>query len=114
DLTQNCDPPLEITHQLLPPYFAFLAAERVPSSGVLATVACGMYLGHQSSLYFSTRARLQGSAVWDTLSFVLNGIVFILIGLQLPYILRQISDLSLSRLLITGFLVSLVVVALRL
>jgi monovalent cation/hydrogen antiporter len=113
-VTKIDDAPVEITISLLTPYFAYLAAESVHSSGVLATVACGMYLGHQSSLFFSTRARLQSSAVWETLSFVLNGVVFILIGLQLPYILRQISDLSLGRLLVTGFLVSLVVVALRL
>ncbi|HEY0701570.1 MAG TPA: Na+/H+ antiporter [Candidatus Acidoferrales bacterium] len=108
------DAPVEITISLITPYFAYLAAESVHSSGVLATVACGMYLGHQSSLLFSTRARLQSAAVWDTLSFVLNGIVFILIGLQLPYILSQIRDLSLGRLLLTGLLISAVVVILRL
>src|SRR6202041_2316602 len=108
------DAPVEITISIITPYFAYLAAESVHSSGVLATVACGMYLGHQSSLYFSTRARLQGSAVWDTLSFVLNGIVFILIGLQLPYILSQIRNLSLGRLILIGLLISTVVIILRL
>jgi CPA1 family monovalent cation:H+ antiporter len=108
------DAPVEITISIITPYFAYLAAESVHSSGVLATVACGMYIGHQSSLYFSTRARLQGSAVWETLSFVLNGIVFILIGLQLPYILSQIRNLSLGRLIVTGLLVSAVVIVLRL
>ena len=108
------DAPVEITISIITPYFAYLAAESVHSSGVLATVACGMYLGHQSSMYFSTRARLQGSAVWETLSFVLNGIVFILIGLQLPYILSQIRNLSLGRLIFIGFLVSTVVIVLRL
>ena len=108
------DAPVEITISIITPYFAYLAAESIHSSGVLATVACGMYLGHQSSLYFSTRARLQGAAVWETLSFVLNGIVFILIGLQLPYILGQIRSHSLGRLLIIGALVSAVVIILRL
>jgi Na+/H+ antiporter len=108
------DAPVEITISIITPYFAYLAAESVHSSGVLATVACGIYLGHQSSMYFSTRARLQGSAVWETLSFVLNGIVFILIGLQLPYILSQIRNLSLGRLILVGVLVSMVVIVLRL
>src|SRR5271154_362855 len=108
------DAPIEITISLLTPYFAYLAAESVHSSGVLATVACGMYLGHQSSMYFSTRARLQGAAVWETLSFVLNGIVFILIGLQLPDILSRIRTLSLGRLIFIGLLVSAVVIVLRL
>jgi Na+/H+ antiporter len=108
------DAPVEITISIITPYFAYLTAESLHSSGVLATVACGMYLGHQSSMYFSTRARLQGAAVWETLSFVLNGIVFILIGLQLPYILSQIRDLSLGRLIFIGVLVSAVVIILRL
>ena len=108
------DAPVEITISIITPYFAYLAAESVHSSGVLATVACGMYLGHQSSIYFSTRARLQGSAVWETLSFVLNGIVFILIGLQLPNVLSQIRNLSLGRLIVIGLAVSAVVIVLRL
>src|ERR1700678_4756633 len=72
-IKQITDAPVEITLSIITPYFAYLAAESVHSSGVLATVVCGMYLGHESSLYFSTRARLQGAAVWETLSFVLNG-----------------------------------------
>ncbi len=60
------DAPIEITISLLAPYFAYLAAESAHSSGVLATVACGFYLGHRSSLYFSTGARLKSGAVWDT------------------------------------------------
>ncbi|MFZ3218360.1 MAG: Na+/H+ antiporter [Candidatus Acidiferrales bacterium] len=107
------DAPVEITLSILVPYFAYLTAESLHSSGVLATVACGMYLGHQSSLYFSTRARLQGAAVWETLSFVLNGVVFILIGLQLPYILGDIRTHGLARLIFTGLLVSAVVIVLR-
>jgi Na+/H+ antiporter len=108
------DAPIEITITIITPYVAYLAAESLNSSGVLATVACGMYLGHQSSLFFSTRARLQGAAVWETLSFVLNGIVFILIGLQLPNVLAEIRTVSLNRLLLTGVLFSAVVILLRL
>jgi Na+/H+ antiporter len=113
-IKQITDAPVEITLSIITPYFAYLAAESVHSSGVLATVVCGMYLGHQSSLYFSTRARLQGAAVWETLSFVLNGIVFILIGLQLPYILGEIRNHSLFHLILIGLLVSAVVIVLRL
>jgi monovalent cation/hydrogen antiporter len=107
------DAPIEITISLLAPYFAYLAAESAHSSGVLATVACGFYLGHRSSLYFSTGARLKAGAVWDTLTFVLNGFVFILIGLQLPWILEGIRTMSLGRLLILGVLFSGVVILLR-
>jgi CPA1 family monovalent cation:H+ antiporter len=112
-IKQITDAPVEITLSIITPYFAYLAAESLHSSGVLATVACGMYLGRESSLYFSTRARLQGAAVWETLSFVLNGIVFILIGLQLPYVLGEIRNHSLFHLILIGLLVSGVVIMLR-
>jgi monovalent cation/hydrogen antiporter len=108
------DAPIEITITIITPYIVYLTAESLHSSGVLATVACGIYLGHRSSIFYSTRARLQGAAVWETLSFVLNGIVFILIGLQLPYVLDEIHDTSFSRLLVTGALFSAVVILLRL
>lgn len=108
------DAPIEITITVITPYVVYLTAESLHSSGVLATVACGIYLGHRSSLFFSTRARLQGAAVWETLSFVLNGIVFILIGLQLPNVLAEIRTISFSRLLVTGLLFSAVVILLRL
>lgn len=108
------DAPIEITITIIAPYIAYLMAESLHSSGVLATVVCGIYLGYQRSFLFSTRARLQGAAVWETLSFVLNGIVFILIGLQLPYILGEIRNISFSRLLQIGALFSAVVILLRL
>jgi Na+/H+ antiporter len=108
------DAPIEITISLITPYFAYLAAESAHSSGVLATVVCGLYLGHESSIFLSTRARLQSAAVWDTLNFVLNGIVFILIGLQLPYILSDIRNFSFQKLFLTGLLFSGLVIALRL
>lgn len=108
------DAPIEITISLITPYFAYLAAESAHSSGVLATVVCGLYLGHESSIFLSTRARLQSAAVWDTLNFVLNGIVFILIGLQLPYILADIRNFSFQKLFLTGLLFSGLVIALRL
>ena len=108
------DAAIEITVSLIAPYFAYLAAESAHSSGVLATVACGLFLGHKSSLYLSTAARLTGRAVWNTLTFVLNGFVFILIGLQLPYILAGIRMIRLGRLLGLGLLFSAVVILLRL
>ncbi|HWF39337.1 MAG TPA: Na+/H+ antiporter [Candidatus Acidoferrales bacterium] len=106
--------PIEILISLMAPYFAYLGAEEAHASGVMATVACGLYLGHRSSAYFSIDARLQAAAVWNTLIFVLNGIVFILIGLQLPYIRSGITGLSVGTLLGLGLLFSAIVIALRL
>jgi len=108
------DAPIEITISLIAPYFAYLAAEAARASGVMATVACGLYLGHKSSLYLSRGARLTGQAVWETLTFVLNGFVFLLIGIQLPYILAGIRTHHLGGLLLLGLLFSGVVILLRL
>jgi monovalent cation/hydrogen antiporter len=108
------DAEIEITVSLIAPYFAYLAAESAHSSGVLATVACGLYLGHKSSLYLSSAARLTGRAVWNTLTFVLNGFVFFIMGLQLPYLLAGIRTMRLGRLIILGLLLSAVVILLRL
>ena len=107
------DAPIEITIILIAPYFAYLTAEEVRASGVMATVACGLYLGHKSSLYLSRSARLTGEAVWETLTFVLNGFVFLLIGFQLRYILSGIRTHRLGELLLLGLLFSAVVILLR-
>jgi monovalent cation/hydrogen antiporter len=108
------DAAIEITMSLIAPYLAYLAAESAHSSGVLATVACGMYLGHHRSLYLSTAARLTGEAVWNTLTFILNGIVFILIGLQLPYLLPAVREAGLGRMIAYGLALSGVLILLRL
>ena len=108
------DASIEITISLIAPYFAYLAAEAAHSSGVLSTVVCGLYLGHKSSLYLSTSARLRGAAVWDTLTFILNGFVFILIGLQLPYVLEGIHEYTFGHLLYLGAVFSAAVILLRL
>ena len=107
------DASIEITLSLIAPYIAYLAAEGAHASGVLSTVACGLYLGYKSSLYFSIGARLKSGAVWDTLTFILNGFVFILIGLQLPYVLSEIPAMNMQKLLALGLLFSVVVILLR-
>jgi Na+/H+ antiporter len=107
------DASIEITLTFLAPYMAYLAAEGVHSSGVLSTVACGLYLGNKSSFYFSRAARLRVESVWDTVTFVLNGVVFVLIGLQLPYVLSEISAEHLKHVIWLGLLFSGVVIVLR-
>ena len=106
------DAAIEITISLIAPYFAYLAGESAHASGVLATVACGMYLGHHSSLYLSTGARVTGEAVWNTLTFILNGFVFILIGFQLPHLLPMVRVVGLPRMPRDGLLLSAVLILL--
>lgn len=108
------DASIEITISMIAPYLAYLTGESVHASGVLATVACGLYLGHKSSLFLSRGARLTGQAVWDTLTFILNGFVFLLIGIQLPFILAGIRTHRLGELLLLGLLFSGVVILIRL
>jgi monovalent cation/hydrogen antiporter len=86
------DPPVEITISLLTPFAAYLPAEAVHASGVLATVACGLYLGLQSPRLMDAATRVQSRAVWETLIFVLDGLVFVLIGLQLPGIVAALGS----------------------
>ncbi|MGH9435951.1 MAG: Na+/H+ antiporter [Terriglobia bacterium] len=108
------DGPIEITISILVPYAGYLAAEAIHASGVLAVVACGLYLSRRSTDLFSPSVRIQAYAVWNSLTFVLNGLVFVLIGLQLPYVLAGIRDHSLRTLLLYGALFSALVIVLRL
>lgn len=88
------DPPVEVTLTLVIPYVAYLSAEAIHCSGVLAVVAAGLYLGQNSSSLFSSVSRIESRSVWNTFTFVLNGLVFLLIGLQLPYIRAEIRSIS--------------------
>ena len=108
------DGPIEIALSLLTPYVAYLAAESIHASGVLAVVACGLYLSRKSSHFFSPMVRLQSWAVWDSLTFILNGFVFVLIGLQLPYVLGAIGEYKPTTLLLYGGAFSLFLILLRL
>jgi CPA1 family monovalent cation:H+ antiporter len=108
------DGPIEITLSIMVPYVAYLAAKRLDASGVLAVVACGLYLGHRSTHFFSAKVRLQAYGFWDALNFVLNGLVFVMIGLQLPFVLSSIRGYRLPQLLLYGALFSALLIALRL
>jgi CPA1 family monovalent cation:H+ antiporter len=108
------DGPIEIVNSILIPYSVYLAAEAVHASGVMAVVACGLYLSRQSSQLFSASVRLQTWAVWDSMTFAINGLVFVLIGLQLPYVLAGIREYGVRQLVLYGVLFSVIVIVLRL
>jgi Na+/H+ antiporter len=107
------DGPIEIVISILVPYAAYLISDRAHASGVVAVIACGMYMSRKSPEYMSPQVRLQMTAVWDALTFVLNGIVFVVIGLQLPYVMGQIGGLSRLVLLEYGVGFSAAIIALR-
>jgi CPA1 family monovalent cation:H+ antiporter len=108
------DGPIEITVSIMVPYVVYLAAEAAHASGVMAVIACGLYLARKSSEFFSPTVRIQAWAVWDSLTFVLNGLVFMALGLQLPYVIGELRDHKLGELIIYGIALSVILILLRL
>jgi monovalent cation/hydrogen antiporter len=105
------NPTTDTTLTFLAPYIAYLFAESIHLSGVLAVVTCGLYLSWNSSEIFSQQGRIQANGTWNTVIFVLNGIIFILIGLQLPGIWENINnDIPVPQLLLYGAIVSAAVI----
>jgi monovalent cation/hydrogen antiporter len=98
---------------LLTPFVVYLIAEHWNTSGVLAVVTTGLMISWRSSEIFSHETRLRNSAVWDTIIFLLNGFIFIIIGLQLPSILDDLDAYSLNDLIFYGSLVTGVTIAVR-
>jgi Na+/H+ antiporter len=107
------NPPVEITIALITGYVAFIPANAVEASGVLAAVTAGIYLGWHTPELTSVQTRLQGSAVWEILVFVINALLFALIGLQLSGILDALTGLSVAKLMWYGALVTGTVVLTR-
>jgi monovalent cation/hydrogen antiporter len=107
------DAPIEVTVSLLTPFVAYLAAERLHVSGVLAVVTAGLFLGWRTPEITTSTTRLQAGPFWNMVEFLLNGFVFILIGLELPDSLRAQAGHSFPELVWYGAVVSLAVVLIR-
>ncbi|HXD77491.1 MAG TPA: Na+/H+ antiporter [Puia sp.] len=99
---------------LITPYLMYITAEHFHSSGVLAVVSGGLFLSFRSQDIFDYGSRLTTLSVWNVLVFLLNGIVFILIGLQLPGIIRGLGEYSLQAAILYGLCISAVAIAVRL
>jgi CPA1 family monovalent cation:H+ antiporter len=108
------DVPVEVTISLLSGYAAYLPAERLGASGVLAAVTAGTYVGWRGPDISTARMRLQGFAIWEILIFLLNALLFVLIGLQLPLILDGLAGRPTSELLGQAAAVSAAVILTRL
>jgi monovalent cation/hydrogen antiporter len=122
------DPSVQNTISLLTPFAAYLLAEE-PShyvwhnllhlpgefhfSGVLSVVAAGLYLGRRSPYVITPETRLQGYPFWELVTFLLNGLIFSLIGLQLGSILGGLSEYPATTLILFGGLISLTVILVR-
>jgi CPA1 family monovalent cation:H+ antiporter len=107
------DTPVEITVSLITPYAAYLPAEVLGVSGVLAAVTAGLFLGRRSSQIMGSEARLAGRAVWESLVFLLTGVVFLAIGFQISTISRAMDRTTLLQLATVGVVVSLALIAVR-
>lgn len=106
----STNPTTDTTMTFVTPFIVYLFAESVHLSGVLAVVTAGLYLSWHSSNIFTHQTRLQAKASWSTVIFILNGVVFILIGVQLPNIVESIHEHSLATLLKYGAIVSAAVI----
>ncbi|HEV8515874.1 MAG TPA: Na+/H+ antiporter [Cyclobacteriaceae bacterium] len=107
-------PSIEIVLSFIAPYCMYYFAERFHFSGVLAVVAGGLLLSSKRQQMLTYQGRVQGTNVWSTIGFVLNGIVFLLIGLQLPSITKQVEEVSLAQAIGYGLAISFVLLIARL
>jgi CPA1 family monovalent cation:H+ antiporter len=107
------NPPAELTISLFTGYFAFIPAELAGVSAVLSAVTAGVYLGWHTPELTTSQVRLQGLAVWEIVQYLLNALLFVLIGLQLPVVMDALGDVSAGRLFWYATVVSLTVIALR-
>jgi CPA1 family monovalent cation:H+ antiporter len=107
------NPPLEVTIAFLTGYIAFLPAAALGVSGVLAVVTAGVYMGWHTPELTTVDTRLQGDGFWAIFSFILNALLFGLVGLQLRPILDQLHGLSWQELVGYAALLWVVVIAIR-
>jgi Na+/H+ antiporter len=107
------DAPIEITLSLFTPYAAYIAAEAIGASGILAAVAVGLYLGALSDGLFSATARIEAQGFWNALMFILESTLFLLMGLQFRDVAGGIEGLDASRVVLTVAVTMVVALGLR-
>ena len=107
------EPRVEITLSLMTPYLAFWVPEHLGGSGVLATVACGLYVSWIGPRLISSATRLQGIFFWDLLVYLIEGLVFLLTGLQVRALLDQAQVIPIRELVIATVLTTLIAIAAR-
>lgn len=96
------DPMLQVIVSILTPFIAYIPAVRLGGCGVLATVVASLVISHRYISQYSPDVRLLGQSVWETLSFVLQSILFLLVGLNLEIIMNQITRIPMQQLFLFG------------
>jgi Na+/H+ antiporter len=107
------DTTTQLTISLLTGYVAYIPAAELRLSGVLAVVTAGLWIGWQTPTLIAPQTRLEGTAMWRILVFLLNATLFMLIGLQLPLILDGVANRTTSELIAYGALVCATVIGTR-
>jgi monovalent cation/hydrogen antiporter len=106
-------PVIDATITLITPYIMYITAEHFHFSGVLSVVSGGLFLTYRSQEFFTYESRLQINGLWETLIFLLNGFVFILIGLQLPVIITGLGNYSIGEAILYAIIISLLTILIR-
>ncbi|GLU57089.1 Na+/H+ antiporter [Dyadobacter frigoris] len=108
------DANVDIAISIALPYLMYLSAEAVNSSGVLAVVSGGLLVAYQTHFVFSHKSRLKSASLWSSIVFILNAVVFFLIGLQLPEIIKAVGRSGLA--MATGYalIITFIVILVRL
>ncbi len=107
------DPRVEITLSLMTPYVAYWVPEHLGGSGVLATIAAGLYVSWKGPLLISATTRLQGIFFWDLIIYLIEGFVFLLTGLQARTLFESVERFTLLELAISTAIVTAVIIAAR-
>jgi Na+/H+ antiporter len=107
------DPQVEITLSLITPYLAYWVPEHLGGSGVIATVACGLYISWNGPLLISSATRLQGIFFWDLVIYLVEGLLFLLTGFQMRLLFEKSKAFPLQDILLTTALVAVIIIAAR-
>ncbi|MGO8909571.1 MAG: Na+/H+ antiporter [Bradyrhizobium sp.] len=107
------DPQIEITLSLITPYVAYWVPEHFGGSGVIATVACGLYMSWNGPLLISAATRLQGIFFWDLVIYLIEGLLFLLTGFQMRLLFERSKAFPLDDILIATALVTVMVIITR-
>jgi Na+/H+ antiporter len=107
------DPQIEITLSLITPYLAYWIPEHVGASGVISTVACGLYMSWNGPLLISAATRLQGIFFWDLVIYLIEGLLFLLTGFQMRLLYEKSKAFPLDDILFATGLVTVMIIVAR-